>query len=81
MKTRPLNIANKDVVMKPKGGMGTTWITVGNLSIHIIKHQNSVVIAAYPEGHELTPALGEFEVLLDEARTVIEREEKLNAGE
>jgi hypothetical protein len=68
------NIAHKDCVLPPGS---TTWITVGNLSVHLKHGDEGLSISIYPDGREMHDSIAENWVLFSEAET----EENEDAGE
>ncbi len=73
-KDQPISINGLDVVLADLGVPdAATWVTVGNVSLHIKKHDHEVTVTAYPLGLETNkPPLGELTVWFSDAQLEIE---------
>lgn len=62
MDPEPLNLDDLDVVLAPapERERAATWITVGNVSLHLRRDRHSVRISALPLGHEMHEPVDEM---------------------
>jgi hypothetical protein len=87
MQTKPLNqknnsheynIHNKDVALRTtakawkQNNYVSAWVSISNVSIHLIQHGDEIRVVAYPKGHELTPELASFSLDTQDVKVAIQ---------
>lgn len=62
-------LQGEDAVLAPEAG--SQWITVGLVSVHVIRTDEGVVVDLYPLGCEAEPSCGSTFMFEEEARNAI----------